>query len=81
MKECWNGCGPVLPTPLVDLLNTGDCEKEEENEEANEPNFDGLIESDDVIFVLKRTLWYWQRSAGYFEYATRTCIVTSWMVF
>ena len=35
-------CSPVLQTSLVDLLDTGDCEEEEEGFD-----FDGFIESDD----------------------------------
>jgi len=41
-------CGPVLPTSLVDLLDTGDHEEVEEEEDIeDEFDLDSLIESDD----------------------------------
>ena len=44
LKQVWS-CGPVLPTSLVDLLDTGEREQEEEKEEEGEDELD----SDDFI--------------------------------
>ena len=48
LKQVWS-CGPVLPTSLVDLLDTGEREQEEEEEEEGEDELDSdnFIENDD----------------------------------
>ena len=48
LEPLWS-CSPVLPTSLVDLLDTGNHEQEEEEEEEEEEelDFDSFIESDD----------------------------------
>ena len=47
LEPVWS-CGPVLPTSLVDLLDTGDHEEvEEEGDIEDEFDLDNLIESDD----------------------------------
>uniref|UniRef100_UPI00358EE7FF uncharacterized protein n=1 Tax=Myxine glutinosa TaxID=7769 RepID=UPI00358EE7FF len=48
LKSVWS-CGPVLPTSLVDLLDTGEREQEEEEDEEGEDELDSddFIENDD----------------------------------
>lgn len=50
LEPVWS-CGPVLPTSLVDLLDTDDSTGSEEDEELDyedeDVNFDELIDSDD----------------------------------
>ena len=51
LEPLWS-CVPVLPTSLVDLLDTGHREEEDEvededEEEDDEFDFDSFIESDD----------------------------------
>ena len=41
-----SSCGPVLPNSLVDLLNTGGREYDEEKEDEDEFDFDDFSESD-----------------------------------
>ena len=51
--ECWDRCGPVLPTSLVDLLDTTERELEDEEEEEEEEEFDSddSIENDDWVLI------------------------------
>ena len=48
MEPLWS-CGPVLPNPLVYLLDTDDREEEEEEEDGNQEEFyfDDFNESGD----------------------------------
>ncbi|KAL3066061.1 hypothetical protein OYC64_016078 [Pagothenia borchgrevinki] len=48
LRPVWS-CGPVLPTSLVDLLDTTEREQEDEEEEEEEEEFDSddSIENDD----------------------------------
>ncbi|XP_034071932.1 uncharacterized protein LOC117545981 [Gymnodraco acuticeps] len=46
LRPVWS-CGPVLPTSLVDLLDTTEREQEDEEEEEEEFDSDDSIENDD----------------------------------
>ena len=39
LKPVWS-CGPILPTSLADLFDTGEHEQEEEEKEEGEDEFD-----------------------------------------
>ncbi len=45
LEPVWS-CGHILPTSLVDLLDTVDLEEEEEEDEVDS-DFDGFTEGDD----------------------------------
>jgi len=48
LEAVWS-CGPVLPNPLVDLLDTDDREEEEKEEEEHKDEFNF-----DDFFSVKR---------------------------